>query len=84
MFGWAKKTGKKVEKGVDKAEETLNKADKALESINDVAKEVKSAMSGVKVLITLATVGMFLGISADVISIIMSGKTTKIIKLKGE
>lgn len=75
-----RKTKERAEKSIEKAEETLGKADLALENINDIAVDVKEAMSGVKTLIMLSTVGVFLGITADIVSMIVSGRTVKIIK----
>lgn len=74
------KTTKKAEEGIAKAEQTLTKVDEAFANINSVATEMKKAMVGIKTLIMISTIGVILGITADIVSIAVSGRTIKIIK----
>lgn len=67
-------------KTTKKAEQSIEKAEITIEHFNEVAKDMKQALSGVKILVALSTVGVLLGITADIVSIVVSGRTVRIIK----
>lgn len=75
-----KKTTKKAEEGIERAEKTLKKVDETFEGINSLVSEMKNAVKGIKKVILICAVGMVLGITADIVSMTVSGRTIRIIK----